>query len=232
MASVLYGALVSDLAGRVGGQNFQRGLASPVIRNVSTRRSRKVLLQVAPNAMSPRTALSYVSKYWKQLTIFQQNAWKLAAVAFPRLNKFGVSYTPSAYQLFCEFNIALVLLHHDIVPSYPSTATFIVPTYTVAYNSGTSVFSVTQSMPLTSTPYVSVISASAYQSNGAALIKGRLKEIAAFQFTAFNTYLDITTAVTNIFGTALVGTTMWFSIKLCYTTTGELSPAQIYSIQF
>jgi hypothetical protein len=232
MASVLYGALVSALAGRVGGQNFQRGLASPIIRNVTTRRSRKVLFQVAPNTMSPRTALSYVSKYWQGIGSVYQAAWVAAANSFPRTNKFGVRYIPSGYQLFCEFNIALVLLHHDIVPGAPSTASFIVPAYTVAYNSGTGVFSVTQSVPLTSTPYVSVISACAYQSNGAALIKGRLKEIAAFQFTTINTYLDITTPITNTFGTALVGTTMWFAIKLCYTTTGELSPAQIYSIQF
>lgn len=232
MASVLYGALVSDLAGRMGGQNFQRGLASPVIRNVTTRRSRKVLFQVAPNPISPRGALAYVSKFWQSIGSVNQAAWVGVTPSFPRYNKFGVAYVPSAYQLFCEFNILLVLLQHDVISVAPVVATFVVPTYTVAYDSGTGVISVVQSAPFTSVPYLTIISASAYQSNGAAVKTGRLKEIASHQFSSINTTLNITTQVTNIFGTPLVGTQMFFSIKVCFTTTGELGRIQYYSVQF
>jgi hypothetical protein len=232
MASILYGALVSDLAGKVGGQNFQRGLVSPVIRNVSTRRSRLKTTKVAPNYITPRAALAYVSKAWKGIGGVNQANWQSAASSFPRLNKFGVSYTPSAYQLFCEFNIALVLAHHDLVPGAPVTASFVVPTYTFSYNSGTGVFSVVMSAPFTAYPYVTVISAAVYQSNGAILKNGSLKEIAIYQFTSVNTTLNITSQVTNIFGPALVGTTMWFSVKLLFLTTGELSSAQTTSLSF
>lgn len=232
MASVLYGAMVSELAGKIGGQNFQRGLASPTIRNISTKRKKFNVVPVAQAIPTIRALFHYVTASWRSLTLSQQSAWRRATSLFPRTNKFGTSYTPSAYQLFVEFNLSLKYLGHDLEVSAPTVSTFVVPTWSIAYAGGGGSITISQSVVYTSSPYETVIRACVYQSAGKGLVKSRLKVLAAFQFTSVASSLVVSTSFYNTFGPAVTGTVAFFTVNQVNVLTGEQGPSTTLSVSF
>lgn len=232
MASVQYGAMVPNLAGKVGGQNFQRGLAAPILRNISTKRKFIQYPQIAPNLINHRAAFGYVAQSWKNITAGQRSDWKTATTSFPRTNKFGGSYIPSAYQLFCEFNMALVIAGLSLIAAAPTTSTFVSPVWEVVYDSGAGIVTVNQSVVYTASPYQTVISASYYQSNGLGLRKSNLKDITVHQFSIGSPSLNITSLITSLFGSIMSGVTMYVAIKQININTGELSMPQYFPVAF
>jgi hypothetical protein len=232
MASVRYGALVTDLVGKINGQNFQRGLATPRLRNISTRRSFQGTIQFANYTPNTRATFTYVTQYWKSLTTAQQTAWSTAASSFPRLNKFGVTYIPSGYQLFCEFNFFLVIVGRDVLTVPPATSTFVAPTWALVYYSGVPSLVLTQSGTFTASPYYTAIYASTYQSNGLGLVKGRLKMLTVYLFTSIDTDLDIYALFTALYGTPSVGQSAWFSVQQFNNDSGESTTQQYFKITF
>lgn len=232
MASILYGSLVSDLAGKVGGQNFQRGLASPTLRNISTKRKKFNVLPVGNKINAIRGRFAYVAASWRSLSPSQQSAWVAVTGSFPRTNKFGVSYTPSAYQLFVEFSLGLVYLGSSIATAAPAVSTFVVPTWSIAYAGGGGDIIITQSPAYTSIPYLTVIRASGYQSNGLGLIKSRLKVLATFQFKASARTTNVASAFYTMFGAAIPGTTVYFSVNQINVNTGEQDILSYFAVAF
>lgn len=232
MASVKYGAMIPDLAGKVGGQNFQRGLASPIIRNISTKRKFIQYPQLAPQNANHRGLLAYASQSWKNISSTQRSNWSAATASFPRTNKFGNVYTPSGFQLFCEFSMGLLIAHLDIINDAPAVSTFIAPTWAVVYDSMANTITISQSVLYTASPYKTFITASYYQSNGKGLRKGQLKTIGLHQFTIIAPSLDITSNITSLFGAFISGTTMFFSVKQINTGTGEMNEPIYLSVAF
>lgn len=232
MASVLYGGIVTGLAGRVGGQNFQRGLATPSLRNISAKRCFIKVLPIGNAIADIRGAFKYVTSFWASLSPTQQAAWASVAVEFPRRNKFGVSYTPSAYQLFVEFSLALVYIGRSIIVTPPTTSDFVTPTWAVTYAGGGGSIYITQSLVFTAAPYHTVIRACCYQSNGRALIRSRLKVLTAYLFTVIDNSLDISSFFYNTFGSVQQGTTVFFSVNQINVSTGEEDIFNILTLQF
>lgn len=224
--------MIPDLVGKVGGQNFQRGLASPTLRNISTKRKFIIYPQIAPNAINHRATFAFVSAAWRGLSSTVRSNWAAATPSFPRTNKFGTVYTPSAFQLFCEFNFALTLIGLDLNSSTPTVATFVSPIWAVVYDSGAGTITISQSVVYTASPYKTIIAACFYQSNGKGLRKSTLKDIASHQFTIASASYDITAQITSVFGAIIPGTTMFVSVKQVFLTTGEFNQAQYFSISF
>ena len=232
MASVQYGATVTALAGRVGGQNFQRGLASPVLRNISTKRHYGSVTPVGNKIKSIRGLFAYVTQSWRSLTLAQQGDWSDVASDFPRKNKWGATYTPSAYQLFVEFSLGLKYLGLDLVTGAPSTSTFAASVWSVVYAGGGGAITVTMAAPFTHSPYKTIIRASGYQSNGLSLRKGRLKVLQVYQFTSSLTSLDVSSAFYAMFGAATAGMSAFITVNQINATTGEEDVSYSFEIQF
>jgi hypothetical protein len=232
MASILYGALVSDLAGKVGGQNFQRGLASPSIRNISTKRKKFNVVPVGNAILAIRGRFAYVTRSWRSLSSAQQSLWASATSLFPRTNKFGVTYYPSAYQLFVELSLGLNFIGSAIATSAPAVSAFVVPSWSISYAGGGGSILITQAPAYTTVPYKTIIRASVYQSNGLAYIPSRLKILTHFQFKSSAPSLEISSFFYAMFGPALAGTTAYFSVNQINVNTGEEDVRVLLSVLF
>jgi hypothetical protein len=232
MASILYGALVSDLAGKVGGQNFQRGLAAPSLRNISTKRKKFNVTPVGNAIPTIRGRFAYVTRSWRSLSPTQQYDWAVAAPSFPRLNKFGATYSPSAYQLFVELSLGLTYIGSAIAVSAPAISAFVTPSWSIAYAGGGGSIIITQAPVYTYVPYATIIRATVYQSAGLAVIPSRLKVLTFFQFKASVHTLDVSSWFYAMYGSARAGTKAFFSVNQINVNTGEEDVRVVLSVLF
>jgi hypothetical protein len=221
MASVRYGLIVTDLVGKINGQNFQRGLQSPVLRNISTKRSFVKYPQISQFFNNPRAVLTMVSQTWHTLGSAVHSNWSAVAASFPRLNRYGVTYTPSAYQLFCEFNMYLVGIGSSIVTAAPTPSVFAATIYSASYAGGGGAITVYAAAPFQSTGYSTAIWASNYQSRGAGLQKSSVKMLLLNSFTALSPSYNIAPALYAVFGPAIPNTQIWIALQNYNQTTGE-----------
>ena len=222
--------MITDLVGKIGGQNFQRGLASPILRNITTKRKLNRATNLVPTSKDMKSIFAYVTQYWKLLSGAQMAAYAAVTGSFPRLNKFGVIYTPSAYQLFVEMNMGLVLSGANPSPTPPSVSTFVSPTWSITYAGGGGDIIISQSVIYTSAPYKTVFTGAYYGSNGRGLRKAQMKILAAHQLTVGSPSFTISTAYYAAFGAAIPGTTVWFGVKQINTNTGEFNVPQFLSV--
>jgi len=232
MAVIRLGSIVTDIVGRVGGQNFQRSAFGNILRNISTKRNFQKVVQLAPLTTNVKGKFAYVTQFYKTLTPTQISIYQAACPSFPRINKYGVTYTPSAFQLFCEMNLVLNLLGLDIQTSPPTVSTFVSAVYTVVYNSAAPSLVITQSTPFTASPYRTVVTACTYQSNGLAVQAGRMKILVVNQFNIANPTLNILSLIISTFGPVHTGTTIYVGVKQVNVTTGELNKPQYFQVQF
>ena len=103
MASVQYGALITALKGNIGGQTFQDGNVSKVLRNKGYRKGKKSTLRQTVTAR----LISQVVR-WRLISQSDRNAWGAASGDWPFTDKFGNTYYGSGYQYFSACNIANV----------------------------------------------------------------------------------------------------------------------------
>lgn len=116
MAVVKYGAIVTEIKGKIGGTVFQAGKSSYVMRNNAFGGGRKSLRWQEIKQIFARVATN-----WRTLTSGQKASWLASTPDYPATNKFGDTYTPSAYQLYCTLNnnriqIGLSMLTTPVAP--------------------------------------------------------------------------------------------------------------------
>lgn len=134
MAQVKYGALITELKGKVGGTVFQGGPGGPVCKNIDAiRDSAKLTKADAGRVINTLPLTAQVAGFWRTLTDAQRASWATGAVNFPAFNKFGVAYTPSAYQVFMTLNFQVYQLTGAILYSCPVPITVNdPPTFSIA----------------------------------------------------------------------------------------------------
>jgi len=111
MASVKYGALITELKGKIGGTVFQGGPAGSVAKNIDAiADSAKLTKADAGRAFPPRKIIAQVSGLWRLLSQLQRDAWNAAAPLWPATNRFGEVYTPSGFNVFMKLNAQMVNL--------------------------------------------------------------------------------------------------------------------------
>lgn len=130
MAVIQFGSIVTQGAGKIGGSVIARGRSGQVLKN----KGYPIIRRGEVNQPS-RSKLASVSSLWGGLTSVQRSAWEAVALSQTRYNRFGVAYTPTGYQLFCELNMNLSSFGSQApidvppaLPNYPSVDTW---TYTV-----------------------------------------------------------------------------------------------------
>jgi len=120
MALVKYGALITEIKGKVNGQVFQGGNAGFVLRNKNSRPGNDSLSRSAATNL-----MSQVAGSWRYLSPAERLAWSTAAENWLFVNRYGETYTGSGYQMYCAYNRRLIQRGQSmvLVPVVPETGT-------------------------------------------------------------------------------------------------------------
>lgn len=227
MASIKMGAIVTDIKGKIGGTVFQGSVAGGVMKNnaakKSTSGSSKLTKADAGRVFLPQRTISSLASGWRSLSLSDQLSWKTAAPSFPFLNKYGVSYTPSGYQLYMSVNANLTVINQTLLTVAPTPSELVnMPPFVIAQDSSTSI---TIDTDIDLPPgYLAQISATVGMSAGRQPAKGDYKLIAIL--TAIDVLpFELFSAYTAVFGSLPVGSTIWFSGKLTKADAGRSSQA-------
>ncbi len=231
-ASVKYGAIVSELKGKLGGQVFKGGASGGVMMTKNqltgaTSNGSKLTKADAGRVVNAQKNIGNNASAWKDLTTEQRATWIAAAPNFPFKNKFGETYTPSGYQLYMSVNTNLSLVGVATLTDAPEVPVLeSCPAFTVVSStSPTATFYMAGTIPA---GYKMTMYATAPMSAGRAVTKGNKKAILVFDETqTFPVSLD--TAYSKIFGTLPSAGTVWFEGKLTKADAGRTS--QAYQIQ-
>lgn len=104
MAQVKYGAIVTEIKGKVGGQIFQGGRGAPVLKNkpaTGLRRGGDLTNLHPPIQATSKLNFSIATKAWSQASQAERDSWANLVGTWQFVNKFGDVYDATAYQIFC-----------------------------------------------------------------------------------------------------------------------------------
>jgi hypothetical protein len=99
MATIKLGAIVTDIAGSVGGSTFRRGSNFIALYNKQRRQIKSVA-----SPFSRLGALSNVVKTWSYMEQTDRDSWELIAGNYRFPSKFGENKILTARQLFTKLN--------------------------------------------------------------------------------------------------------------------------------
>jgi hypothetical protein len=120
MAKVKYGAIVTELKGKMGGQVFQGGNVGYVMRNKGYTPGINSAQRQAANK-----SLVTSTQGWRSLTDAQRAAWVTGSVNWPFKDKFGNIYYGSGFQFYTAYttNQRAITGTSDLVPNVPTSST-------------------------------------------------------------------------------------------------------------
>lgn len=102
MARILFGNMVADARGKVGGIVYSRNTAGAYSRQkVSPVQPR------TPAQLNQRSRLAEISKSWDSLSQGQRQAWKDFSVGYKKRDVFGLQKQRTAQQIYMFLNLAL-----------------------------------------------------------------------------------------------------------------------------
>jgi len=103
MAIVLYGSIIEQIKGRVGGAVFQKLGASLGVRAYSTFKPSSSQL-----AQTKRHQMNQVAAGWRALTPAKKLLYQTYAPNYPVFNRYGAPIVLNGYQLFSKINKRLL----------------------------------------------------------------------------------------------------------------------------
>lgn len=135
MAVVKYGAIVTEIKGKVGGSVFQGGRSGGIIKNNGYRLVKSIRggdLKRLQGGQIARTNFSIVTKSWASLTEVQRSNWDALLGVWTFINKFGDVYNGTAFQIYTAVNINRLILEEILLSDAPIKANATDPVITVA----------------------------------------------------------------------------------------------------
>lgn len=103
MARILFGNMVADARGKLGGIVYSRNTGGAYARQkVSPVQPR------TPSQLNQRSRMAETSKLWDTLSQNQREAWKSFSLGFKKRDVFGLSKQRTGQQMFMFSNLALV----------------------------------------------------------------------------------------------------------------------------
>lgn len=134
MAVVKYGAIVTDIKGKIGGQIFQGGRSGGIFKNKGNplrarRKSGAIIVGGTPRVNQINFA--DVAKGWAKLTVIQRTSWDALLGVWTFTNRFGEVYNGTAYQIYCACNMNARILELAPVLSAPISIAAVDPGYIV-----------------------------------------------------------------------------------------------------
>lgn len=124
MAVFKLGAIITDIAGSVGGTTFRRGAGLRSMYNKSGGGPKSKLLQ-----NQQLQGIAAIWKRWSLLSGATRTAWDAAALLFEFPDKFGVMRNLTGRQLFSKLNIQLLPVGSSI--SDPTGITSFIEPFTI-----------------------------------------------------------------------------------------------------
>lgn len=226
MASGKYGAIITDMKGKIGGTIFKGTKSGPAIQNKQTstagaRSSGKLSKADAGRVITPQKNMSLLSSAWRSLSDMQRAAWITAAPSFPFINKFGESYTGSGFQLYMQCNCNLLAIGEPSISAPPTPEELEnCPPFTIDNVMGDpTTLAINGTIPV---GYSMILSATGNISPGRTPQAGMYKAIAVLpEGTAFP--FNITNAFQAVFGPIPGTLNVWFSGKLSKADAGRSS---------
>lgn len=147
MAQIKYGAIITEIKGKIGGTVFQACRGGFAAKNKGNSSRRRGLLESIQDE-NQRTHFSQVTKGWSKLTEGERASWSSLLGVWTFVNKFGDTYDGSAYQIYTAANINRMSLGLSPLTSAPVADSAVDPIFTWAdYSiSGTFVGSYTNNL--------------------------------------------------------------------------------------
>lgn len=222
-AQVKFGAIVTDLKGKVGGHVFKGTMAGGVLQNKgmppkSISQNGKLTKADAGRVINAHQNLATSATTWKTLTDSQRTAWAAAAPSFPFRNKYGEEYTASGYQLFISVNQNLRNIGVAAVTDPPVPSEILpTPPFTITSPIPTDFFELGGTIP---TGYTMTVYASSPMSPGRGYEPGRMKAIAVLPSGTSLPYL-LDTEYRAVYGEIIEDATYWFEGKLTKADAGR-----------
>ncbi len=223
-ASVKYGAIVTDIKGKVGGTIFSGSVAGGSMSNKaavnkSVGSGGKQNKSSADKIISSQQNMADNATTYRNLSTAEQTAWTAAAPNFPFKNKFGEVYTASGYQVYMSINNNLKAIGQATLTT-PPEATDLVPTPAFEIEMGGGASGDILLTMLVPDGYTLILYATASQSKGRSLEKGRLK---AFTILGRGDYDGeiVTAAYVKVFGTIPPKGSIWFQAVIVKEYSGR-----------
>ena len=191
MAVIQFGGIITQGAGKVGGQVIQRSRSSQVLKQKGRPTVRRGLVN-----QPPRTKLGAVASTWRDLSSGDRGTWESLALTQTRLNRFGVAYVPTAYQIFMELNSNLQNFGSQaIIETAPAPPNFpAVDTWSLDVDPSSNEFIVNWNQSAGDTDFKMYASLFPLQSLGASYVRGSARLTAAsvlVNVETVNLYVEI-----------------------------------------
>jgi len=148
MAKVLYGSIVTQLSGSIGGTVFARNASGNTCRRKSRNINRNTI------AMSAfRNSFGFIQRSWRSISSADRTTWSTNAALFPYVNSLGITHYYTGFQLYSKFNNQLFNVGAPLITTAPTPSPMSAITMAISsFSSDTTffVFRYTDSISLTS----------------------------------------------------------------------------------
>lgn len=224
MAIFIPGVAVSQISGRVGGSIFSRNRGGQYIRNGS-----KPSVVTTQYAQAIKALTANFSAQWRNLTADQQEAWREWATQNPFTNRLGQQRTLSGHQAYVKLNVRLAAAKGNelTVPPMGVAPEGVLPTG-ITYTASPQKVEVAFTSSPTDTNVAVQVWAYLSDSTGVAYVKNRLALVMTTPDEATSP-INITTALTERFGTIQAGQKLHVGLNAINLTTGLTSTPAYYA---
>jgi hypothetical protein len=119
MARLLYGSLVTQISGSIGGNIFAKGANGFYVKR---RTKNKITRSISQ--LTRRNQFKNVTGSWRTLTSSQQTTFISNAHLYPYINSLGVTSYYTGYQLYSKMNNGLASLLRALITTCPTPVTY------------------------------------------------------------------------------------------------------------
>lgn len=218
MAKIKFGAIVTDMRGKVGSQVFSRNRSGAYARSFKVN-----VVSSTPAQISARLVLSTLSSSWRTLTQFQRDSFNSAVTSFKHTNVFGSIISPSGFDLYVKLNCNLIQIGVSpiVIAPVPGIVQN-VSSLSIVANSTSPLVSITFAGSGVSADHYFVLSATKCLSPGVNYVKNLLRAISIFPQSEPSPY-DATASYLAKFTTITEGDRISVSIVSVNSVTGQKS---------
>ena len=218
MAKVKFGAIVTDISGKLGGHVFAKNRGGNYMRTKTTPLNPQSVRQMAVRAM-----FALISSAWSALTETARNSFRDKVVEYSTTNVFGDVKNPSGKALYQKLNQNLLNSGQNQISECPSPSSVPSPSLvSVAGAEGTQALVCTLGSDTTGAKIV--VFATQPLSQGTKFVKNKLRQIGAFNGQGAGT-LDILAEYTAKFGSVSEDENIYVGAKIV-NSSGQDSPLQ------
>lgn len=221
MAKALFGMVVVDMRGKLGGHVFTKARSGNTVRTKVTPSNPRT-----PDQQAVRARLGALSSSWSNLTEAQRLTWQNGVQAWTKKNIFAQDVIPSGKNLFVKLNTNLLNIGGAQIQICPVPSEM--PALVVAMTDETAA-AATISITGGSSNETVILRATAPQAVGLYNPTGRFRQIAS-DFEAINPPRAIGAAYAPKFGAIPAGSKIFLEVIAINMDTG--TPSVPYIVSF